>query len=503
MIIDYVEIDGQRANIGAGSTNFPGYFDIDSMGLLLGRNGAGKTRLLLNVAEVLTRGAPYSGQGHWTGRTSRRGKNIDSDAKDPPPGYGVVYYTPIPYRRTIAPNHRFVDASTIADHVLRSNMFEQLRKVSEALGEPSRLLVRVSYPRSILKKLVAPFILETPCRLSDLRIDSLRLGVVERRTSAADGAATQDFIRVLNKWLDSELEQQGEDFRLAALATLEQQAQNLSQRAYAVIAFLTRAGLAAFPSAQNSNDQKNREKALRDFNNIFENTLRVLSHQDKATRIDSDAAVGIEFEARDPSLFEKNAPFKIAAQIGWENHSSGLLSLVQLFSRLEVSVRRLKRRRIKSILILIDEGDAYLHLDWQSLYVDYLNWFLARLKESYRLESLQALLATHSPIISGDFPSQMVQRLENNGGPGLPATDYSSDSNGARDFKTFGNSLDTLVLDTFGTPSIGALATRKIQELRAKFIANSLSDDDFYLIEQIGDEGLRRAVLSEESDEES
>jgi hypothetical protein len=85
LIIDYVEIDGQRANIGAGLTNFPSYFDIDSMGLLLGRNGAGKTRLLLNVAEVLTRGAPYSGQGHWTGRTSRRGKAIYSDAKDPPP----------------------------------------------------------------------------------------------------------------------------------------------------------------------------------------------------------------------------------------------------------------------------------------------------------------------------------------------------------------------------------------------------------------------------------
>jgi hypothetical protein len=70
LIIDYVEIDGQRTNIGAGSTSFPGYFDIDSMGLLLGKNGAGKTRLLLNIAEVLTRGAPYKDQGHWTGKLS-------------------------------------------------------------------------------------------------------------------------------------------------------------------------------------------------------------------------------------------------------------------------------------------------------------------------------------------------------------------------------------------------------------------------------------------------
>lgn len=503
LIIDYVEIDGQRANIGAALTNFPGYFNIDSMGLLLGRNGAGKTRLLLNVAEVLTKGAPYSGQGHWTGRTSRRGKDIQSDAKDPPTGYGVVYYTPIPYRRTIAENYRFVDASTIAEHTLRSNMFKQLHAVSEALGEPSRLLVRLSYPRSILKTLVVPLILETPCQLSDSQMERLRLDLVASAGGPLEGAATHDFIRLLNKWLDSELEKRGADFRLVALASLEHQAQILSQRAHAVIAFLTRAELATFPSAQNSNDQKSREKALRDFNNIFYNTLRVHSLRGKATHIDNDATVGIEFEASDPSLFEEAAPSKMAVHIGWENHSSGLLSLVQLFSRLEASVKRLKRRRIKSILLLIDEGDAYLHLDWQSLYVDYLNWFLARLKESYRLDSLQALLATHSPIISGDFPSQMVQRLETNRGLGLPTIGYSLDSNGSRDFKTFGNSLDTLVLDTFGTPSIGAFAAKKIQELRTKFIANSLSEDDFYLIEQIGDEGLRRAVLSKADDEES
>jgi predicted ATP-dependent endonuclease of OLD family len=382
-------------------------------------------------------------------------------------------------------------------------MFEQLRAVSEALNEPSRLLVRLSYPRSILKRLVAPLILETPCQLGDSRLDRLRLDLVEPGSSAVEEAATQNFIHTLNKWLDSELEQRGADFRLVALASLEHQAQIMSQRAHAVIAFLTHTGLATFPGVQSGKDQKSREKALRDFNNVFENTLRVLNRQDKVTHINNDATVGIEFEASDPSFFEEAAPSKIAVHIGWENHSSGFLSLVQLFSRLEASVKRLKRRHIKSILLLIDEGDAYLHLDWQSLYVDYLNWFLARLKNLYRLDSLQALLATHSPIISGDFPSEMVQRLETNNGLGLATTGYSLDSNSGRDFKTFGNSLDTLVLDTFETPSIGAFAVRKINELRTKFINNSLSDDDFYLIEQIGDEGLRRAVLSAADGDES
>lgn len=503
LIIDYVEIDGQQANIGAGLTDFPDYFEIDSMGLLLGRNGAGKTRLLLNVAEVLTRGAPYSGQGYWTGRTSLRGRGIQSDAADPPTGYGVVYYTPIPYRRTVTENYRFVDASTITEHTLRSNMFKQLRAVSDALGEPSRLLVRLSYPRSILKKLVVPLILETPCQLSDSRMESLRLDFVASAGGPLEGAVTNDFIRLLNKWLDSELERRGSDFRLVALASLDHQAQILSQRGHAVIAFLTHAELATFPSAQNSNDQKSREKALRDFSNIFHNTRRVHSLQGNVAHIDNDATVGVEFEANDPSFFEEAAPSKMAVHIGWENHSSGLLSLVQLFSRLEVAVKRLKRRRIKSILLLIDEGDAYLHLDWQRLYVDYLNWFLGRIKESYRLDSLQALLATHSPIISGDFPSQMVQRLEPNSGLGLLTISPSFDDNGGRDFKTFGNSLDTLVLDTFGTPSIGAFAAKKIQELRTKFVTNALSESDLHLIEQIGDEGLRRAVLSEADDEKS
>lgn len=137
---------------------------------------------------------------------------------------------------------------------------------------------------------------------------------------------------------------------------------------------------------------------------------------------------------------------------------------------------------MNSVLVLIDEGDSYLHLDWQRQYVEKLDKFLAAAKSRYGFKVVQAIIATHSPIISGDFPTPLVQRLGDEMAQGI---------------KTFGSSLDALVLETFGTPSIGSKAAHQIRRLRKAVLAGELSQADQTLIEEIGDERLKRAVLAE------
>ncbi|BFG77836.1 hypothetical protein PTKU46_58690 [Paraburkholderia terrae] len=479
MIVDFVTIDGVRANIGAGSASFPGYFDVDSMSVLLGKNGSGKTHLLQTVAEALTHGASVGDQGHWAGREAD-GSDVGADAVRPPARYGVVYYTALPFQRRMSPHPRFVDASNIPSTTLRKNMFEQYDWIAGALGEPSRLRAQISFREEIVEKLVVNVLLETSCELFDPELERIRREAIERHTSSEAASLESEFRFKLFDRINNSLGSRGLAFHWSALATLDYQTQRLNRRADAVMAFLEEFELAKLPEARTAKEQRQRQKTSDDFRDVFHNTRLIFDSLQGASEVREAGTVGIEFDAkayRDVNLLVSR---KNAVRLAWSNLSSGFLSLVEQFARLYLSVRRLANRRIKSILLLLDESDAYLHLDWQRQYIEHLNTFLAQLKGAYRLETLQVLIATHSPVISGDFPAPMVQRL---GGED-------------RDFKTFGNSLDTLVFEAFETDSIGSFAAKKVRELRRRVVSRNLSDGDLRLINEIGDEGLKRAVLA-------
>lgn len=270
---------------------------------------------------------------------------------------------------------------------------------------------------------------------------------------------------------------------IVMLGCLEHSSKALNQRSRATQAFLQFIGIANF------NPQKKENSAYRAFDEI-EKFKRLISTTDNflavsrvggVHSIDSPEQVGYEVE-----IDYNDSPRQIGSKVGafeiaWDNLSSGMLSLVEQFTRLELGLEKLRRRGLTAALVLIDEGDAYLHMDWQRQYIFHLDHFLGRIKRDFCFDALQVLLATHSPIISGDFPSSMVHRLAPRAQTGA---------------KTFGNSLDALVLETFGTPSIGVFAAHKIKDLREKFIAGKLEPVDRALINEIGDEGLRRAITS-------
>lgn len=103
--------------------------------------------------------------------------------------------------------------------------------------------------------------------------------------------------------------------------------------------------------------------------------------------------------------------------INWSGVSSGQKAYLNLFSSIwnGVDSYRNTLNRKRSTLICIDEGDLYLHPEWQLEFVERLIKCLPELSEG----KVQIVFTTHSPILISDLPHQCVivlkQEQEGNG----------------------------------------------------------------------------------------
>lgn len=139
----------------------------------------------------------------------------------------------------------------------------------------------------------------------------------------------------------------------------------------------------------------------------------------------------------------------------WWGLSSGHTAYLTLFSSI---YSELKRTRNDAI-ILIDEGDLYLHPKWQIEFFDKLATVLPSLSTG----NIQLILTSHSPFILSDLPSQCITILK-------------SENNIAKIFEgqlksmTFGANLYELYSDAFflGTKRTGTFAQKKIENLLNK-----------------------------------
>lgn len=92
--------------------------------------------------------------------------------------------------------------------------------------------------------------------------------------------------------------------------------------------------------------------------------------------------------------------------INWSGVSSGQKAYLNLFSSIwnGVDSYRCSTNRKRSTLICIDEGDLYLHPEWQLEFVERLIKCLPELSEG----KVQIVFTTHSPILISDLPHQCV-----------------------------------------------------------------------------------------------
>lgn len=183
--------------------------------------------------------------------------------------------------------------------------------------------------------------------------------------------------------------------------------------------------------------------------------------------------------------------------------SSGEKSMLTLFSRLySASLRQFKNPdesepvknfdRIDTIMLLLDEGDASFHPEWQLRYFQFLHEFLPVCFKSY---NIQLVLTSHSPFILSDLPRENVIFLNKKNGRTVVENPISIK-------KTFGGNIHELLASSFFLDEglIGKYAQSKINSMIAKIQSKEkLSHDAINqyrkLILSIGESVIRSKLL--------
>lgn len=176
----------------------------------------------------------------------------------------------------------------------------------------------------------------------------------------------------------------------------------------------------------------------------------------------------------DPNVLENAYRIGIL-KLAFQHLSSGEAALLHQLSCLSHALHELERRGRKNALIFIDEGDMLLHMEWQHKYLELVDKRLAHARDALGFDSLQIVLATHSPLLASDCLKGSVVRV----GAG-------------KQIKGFGAPLQEIVNYSFNTPAIGAIAERVIKDLNKK---NIFSEDDRLIINDIDNEFIRRHLL--------
>lgn len=133
-------------------------------------------------------------------------------------------------------------------------------------------------------------------------------------------------------------------------------------------------------------------------------------------------------------------------------------------------------------LLLIDEGETFMHPEWQRRYIFYLTKVLNKIYRKHH-KYINVIVATHSPMILSDFLNDNVFFLE----MGKRRDDVN--------LKCFGANIYDLYNDGFFVEaSVGEFARKKIISIDERIKSGEVEKNDYALIEQIGEPMLRQAL---------
>lgn len=167
-------------------------------------------------------------------------------------------------------------------------------------------------------------------------------------------------------------------------------------------------------------------------------------------------------------------------EIDWMGISSGHKAYLNIFASLH---QELKLAKQDALILSIDEGDLYLHPQWQVEFFDKLIHTLPNLFSG----KIQLILTSHSPFLLSDLPRQNITILDPDAdGASINGIDLSSN--------TFGGNLYDLYAEPFflGGKKTSDFARKKISEVIEQAEAGKLTRPQKQkLLEQIsifGDE---------------
>ncbi|MEQ9881274.1 hypothetical protein F157LOC_03323 [Pectobacterium brasiliense] len=476
-------------------------YSIDSLSLLIGINGSGKTKSLCSIVNYFF---PKNNM-HMMNECNifnQSGEKIDFTMIK---NWGLVYFTPLPFRPKLdIRNDRFINASpSLNGKNIVFDLIENNNFLSD-FGITPRI---VATSETNIKK-TSRLILNTILGNKDLYIDNLLLSnnlseIISLQKKINNNKSENEYEEEMVSYDNKKIQAEIEDImKHCSNILIDDIFLSMSEKQIFIISCIIdwaskkrqfNTGLVSsllseyFPAGMFSVKDRKENKlyfeCLEKISNLETLLLNeALNHKISATHnsLNNNMFLNLEFEINQFNGKDTLKKYKLDSifDIGFSEMSSGQVAILAQIGAISNSIIELSKKGIKSILLLIDEGDAFLHLDWQRKYISSLDNMLGNLKKSLNIEHLQLIIATHSPLLATDVPKEFITKLP-------------SDNN---KISGFASPLYVLLNESFSTKTIGEFAAKKIEDIINRIPNKSLKEEDFHLIKSIDNPLIKKEI---------
>lgn len=492
-MIDQIDfcIGKKQLSMALANKLSPHIYKTDSINLLIGQNGSGKTQTIKAIISRLVEAWPLS--------------DSDIEIHGDTSNLAVVYYTSAPFSTPIkvfkAGKVGFKDAS---------NFDKRNQPVAVLLGE-YLAASEIIGTDDALKSITDFNITRTTTKMVEALIES----EVEHNFILPDGASLR--LKQLNKEIESLEQDKNALYRKEIIEESESHFKNELKRIEYSIKKIT----SEIKDSTRDIAQRIRYSIPErlwvpicsyidckrpNLNSLAKISAEILMHPNKPYRWQShehiETVIGFvnEVEASGSGQLNTDDPictlvvdlgklikrvdaklieraYKIGLiKVTFEHVSSGQAAIFHQIINISSAINSLAASGKRDFLIFIDEGDILLHLEWQRRYIEMIDERLGYLRNKLALKSVQIIIASHSPLLASDVLKGAITTLGN--GEKLPA---------------FGAPLQRIVNYGFETTSIGSIAERTIEQLFDRQHNTIIRNE---LINQIDNEFIRNKLLS-------
>ncbi|MBD8187785.1 ATP-binding protein [Pseudomonas viridiflava] len=476
-IIQAVRVEEKLIKLNSSDDlGFGNLFDVDSLNLILGKNGSGKTHLLKSLAHAVAAPDDDGNQVYFNSNRVDKNKQDAYAKKDT----CAIYYTGLPFKRKFRRWDSLIDASPKNRESVTADRLLKLGEVAKSLGVNAKLTAVFGYSRYVFRSVLIPA-LKNASRIIHPALQQVYQDYLASRRKSVDYGddiesvdnQSEKHILFIEGFLLRQIFQEFPSVECVLyLTVLEYKALNGNKADSIRMALSLMVAIGVVVGNSNSGSDY-----FLKLSELVSRTKLVISHYTDLREYTKSKRVNY-FQIDDFEAYQAFADADLPIRIEWSELPSGLRALVDQFVLIDEAIAKAVSRSRFSVLLLVDEGDAYLHLDWQRRYISLLNTYLGLMKKTYKLNSLQLVLATHSPLLAADIPGDFITNLDS------PIK-----------LKSFAAPLDEVVAGSFESSSLGEFASKKINDVYRRAKNSNLTSEDRNLIEAIGDVGIRAALI--------
>ncbi|NVD97799.1 AAA family ATPase [Massilia sp. BJB1822] len=453
----------------------------DSMTLVVGPNGSGKSRSLYEiVSNVLSVNKSVEGKDNPYSKTQ------------------LVYYTPIPFPHVMPPEgEQFIDLSKRKKSVKEYQNFAVLNDIAGFFGF-SPEVVFAFHPADYIQHHIAQFfssgrwvdikklpeafrqaIEDLQAKQKEAELQRKKIGYQAYRELPAYQDLLNTESEVEDRIASYLKERLGDEYGIKMLALLHTTKEHTKMND--MVQWFLQAMEVPFVRELKTLP-KTAINAYRQALGKLQDIAKILDETDITT-------VTLLTEEQVKSL--QKTGYASFGEIAIKGLSAGGAALLEQFSIIENALRERKSRQDKkfsNLLLLIDEGDVFLHLKWQQKYISFLNDYIRKIKERGRFTTIQVVLTTHSPVLMSDFPRDCIIQLSGDEQQGWAAFGAASNE----EIVSFGAPLQTIIHQTGKAGTIGEFSVEFMRQIVGKLREGEAVKD--YHIRMIDDPVIQSFV---------